>query len=74
MSTQLVPAIQLFAEVGIDRGTGYRLIREHVIPQGVAVKLGRRVYLHRQRFEEFLRAGGSGYVGGWKRASDDAAA
>ena len=43
------------------------MVRDRVIPVGVSIHLGRRVFLNRQLFEEFLINGGAQLPGGWKR-------
>jgi hypothetical protein len=45
----------------------YRAIREGVIPAGVAVKIGRRLLINRERLVQWIEGGGQGLAGGWRR-------
>jgi hypothetical protein len=44
----------------VKRDKVARLVRLGIIPAGVAVRLGRRVLIDQEAFEEFIRAGGRG--------------
>lgn len=54
---------------GLDPQHVYRMVNAGVIQPGVAIRVGRRWFIHRQRFIEWLEAGGAGYDGGWRRAA-----
>ena len=45
----------------------YSMIRCQVLPPGVAVRIGRKVRIHRERLLAWLEAGGQALPGGWKR-------
>lgn len=45
----------------------YSMIRCQLLPPGVAVRIGRKVRIHRERLLAWLEAGGQALPGGWKR-------
>lgn len=55
---------------GIARARCYALAREH--PEW-CVRVGRRVYIHEQRLEAWIDAGGAALPGGWRRDDHGAA-
>jgi len=70
---QELPQIDSIAETaqnyGLDQQHLYRLVNSGVIPAGVAIRMGRRWFIHRAHFVEWLEAGGAAYRGGWKKAA-----
>lgn len=52
---------------GLDPQHLYRLVNNGVIPPGVAITLGRRKFINRERFIDWLDSGGAAYAGGWRR-------
>jgi len=58
---------QVAARYGLDPQHLYRLINNEVLPAGVAIRLGRRLFVNRERFDDFISRGGAGYPGGWRR-------
>jgi hypothetical protein len=43
------------------------MIRDGVVPPGVFVRLGRRVFVNPDRLDAWLDAGGGAFPGGWRR-------
>jgi hypothetical protein len=45
----------------------YQLVRAQIIPPGVVVRLGRRIFIDVNEWEKFKRSGGKSLPGGWRR-------
>jgi hypothetical protein len=45
----------------------YTAVREHILPPGVAVRIGRKLFINEEKFAEFIDRGGASLPGGWKR-------
>jgi hypothetical protein len=45
----------------------YQLVRGRIIPPGVVVRLGRRIFIDVTEWEKFKRLGGKSLPGGWRR-------
>ncbi len=52
----------------------YNLIRENIFPDGVVVRLGRRIRIDPERLEEFIAGGGQALPGGWRKEDTGGAA
>ena len=62
---------EVSSESGIPPVRLYDLIRQGIIPAGVAVRLGRQVRVNVERWREFVEAGGQALPGGWRRETSD---
>ena len=54
-----------------DDKQAFRLVASGVLRPPVTLRLGRRIFFHRERLLEFLEAGGSGLAAGWRHAPSD---
>lgn len=52
----------------------YTAIKEGVLPVGVAVRIGRKLFINETKYEAFVDAGGAALPGGWKRQPEGQAA
>lgn len=48
----------------------YTAVGEGTLPPGVAVRIGRKLFINEEKFAEFIAAGGAALPGGWKREAD----
>jgi hypothetical protein len=51
----------------ISRWQAEQLARKNFFPDGVIVRLGRRVLVNPEKLAEFIAAGGKALPGGWRR-------
>jgi hypothetical protein len=56
--TQVFPISQTHAEA---------LARQQFFPEGVIVRLGRRVFVNPEKLEDFVKSGGKALAGGWRK-------
>ena len=73
MAKQLQSISEAAEQYGLNSVQLYRLISSGIIPAGVAVRVGRRVFIHRNRFADWIESGGGAFEGGWRRESVEAA-
>jgi hypothetical protein len=43
-------------------------MKEGLLGAPVVVRVGRRVFIHRERFTEWLEAGGAEFAHGWRKS------
>lgn len=72
MAPQLVPLMQWCEANGIGYAHALILVKSGLFPP--AVRLGRKIYVHLELAEEWARAGGSAFPGGWRRKAEPQAA
>jgi len=74
-STVGAPSLESIRDAAVRLGVSIHhfrvLIGDGVIPPGVTVRLGRRIYIHRRRLDDWVSDGGSGFSGGWRREPSD---
>ena len=73
MEKRLQSIAEAAEQYGLNSVQLYRLITDGTIPAGVAVRVGRRVFVHRDRFADWIESGGGAFAGGWRRESVEAA-
>ena len=56
--------------LGVSQGRFYDLVRTHVLPPGVVVRLGRQIRVDEDALEEWIKSGGQALAGGWRRSAD----
>jgi hypothetical protein len=49
------------------------LVERGVIPPGVAIRYGRRIFIDPKALEAWERGGGAGWPGGWRREAEGGA-
>jgi hypothetical protein len=54
-------------ELGLTEKRIYRLANDGVLPDGVVLRLGRRVFINWPAFQAWLLSGGAGFAGGWRK-------
>jgi excisionase family DNA binding protein len=54
----------------VSQSRFYELVRTHVLPPGVVVRLGRQIRVDEDALEAWIRAGGQALPGGWRRSED----
>lgn len=52
----------------IQAHRAYRLAADGVLPAGVVVRIGRKVYFDLPRLVEWIEAGGGTFEGGWRKS------
>jgi hypothetical protein len=72
MVGQFLPLKQWCEANGIAYAHALALIKADLFPP--AVRIGRKLYVHLGLAEEWGRAGGSRFPGGWRKAEPQAAA
>ena len=48
----------------------YTLARERILPKGVVVRLGRKVFIDEAALVDFIKSGGAELAGGWRSEAD----
>jgi len=74
MATTYTSLEETANEHGIQTQHLRRMIHNGVLPAGTWTRLGRRFFIHRIRFDEFLEQGGASLPGGWRQEDPEAAA
>lgn len=69
MADQLEPVSYLTKVIpGMSKWRAQELARRpDFFPQGLIVRIGRKVYVNPRKVAEFIDAGGKALTGGWKR-------
>lgn len=58
--TEAIPGISIYRARELARRPGF-------FPQGLIVRIGRKVYVNPKKVAEFIEAGGKALPGGWRR-------
>jgi hypothetical protein len=45
----------------------YVAIREEVLPRGIVVRLGRKLFINESKYQAFIEQGGAALPGGWRK-------
>jgi hypothetical protein len=64
---KLEPLTYLLQIFPISRWQAEDLARRDFFPEGVIVRLGRRVLVNPEKLSEFIAGGGKALPGGWRR-------
>ena len=66
-ATRLLTVEEAARALGVSKMRGYALVRDGILPAGVAVRLGRQVRVDARALREFIARGGSALSAGWRR-------
>ena len=60
----LIPAQKVAEDLGVNTQTVYRMYKNGILP---GVRLGRRVRFDEAELQSWIKGGGKGLPGGWRR-------
>jgi excisionase family DNA binding protein len=65
--SELITVPEAAEILGLQVSRVYQMCRDGILPPGVAIRFGRQWRVDVDALEEFVRRGGQGLPGGWRR-------